>query len=54
MIRGLEHLSQGDGLRELGLFTGEKNVWGHLTAALRELIKRRKFLYRQIVIEQRF
>ena len=58
MIKGLEHLSYEDRLRELGLFSLEKRRhWGDHIVAFRywrELISRRvtDFVHGQIVIEQ--
>ena len=38
MIRGLEHLSYEDRLRELGLFSLQKGrIWGHLIVAFQYL-----------------
>jgi len=37
MFRGLEQLSNKDRLRELGLFSLERSLWGDLSAAVQYL-----------------
>jgi len=37
MIQGMEYLSYEDRLRELGLFSPKRRLWGNLTAAFQHL-----------------